>query len=209
MAQGSFIQVNSGTGPKLGTGPTYTENSSVNQDEKVILGEQYLAGYIANPNTVGAILTATANSHIFQIMAGSAFKVRIRRIEMYQMAMATTAATMELRLHRLSSAGTGGSAHPPTVLNPADSASGATCMTLPTVKGTETTIVAWASPYMMQTVGASAQLSQPTVVWDFDRLRSGPLIIAAGVANGIAIKNITAIAAATMFFNVWFDESAF
>ena len=63
--------------------------------------------------------------------------------------------------------------------------------------------------YMMQTVGASAQLNEPILVWDFDRPRSKPLIIAAGTTNGIAIKNVTAVAAGTVYFNVWLDETSF
>jgi hypothetical protein len=82
-------------------------------------------------------------------------------------------------------------------------------MTLPTVKGTEAAPICSARPYFMQTVAASNQLTQPVLVWDFDRPRSKPLIIAAGIANGIAIKSTTAIAAATVGFMVWLDESNF
>jgi hypothetical protein len=82
-------------------------------------------------------------------------------------------------------------------------------MVLPTAKGTETDLICMGKPYMVQTLGAGAQLNQPIMVFDFDRLRSKPLTIAAGAANGIAIKNITAVASGTVGFNVWFDESSF
>lgn len=204
----SFVNVTEGSGKKL---HTFNRTIGANDvhDEAVILGEQYLASYMATPNTLGGVTTATANSHLFQIMAGSSLKVRIRRIELMQLAMATTVLMMETRLYRLSTAGTGGTAHTPAPLDPSDSASGATCMTLPTAKGTEGSIVAWGAPYMMQTLTASAERDQPIAVWDFDRPRSKPLIIAAGTANGIAVKNVTAVAAATILFNVWFDESNF
>jgi hypothetical protein len=58
-------------------------------------------------------------------------------------------------------------------------------------------------------LGASPSSTNPILVWDFDRPRSKPLIIAAGATNGIAVKNLNAIAAATVFINVWLDESNF
>jgi hypothetical protein len=94
-------------------------------------------------------------------------------------------------------------------MDPAEAASGATAMTLPTVKGTEGVNVALAAPYMIQTLGASTPFANPIVTWDFDRMRTKPPIIAAGVANGFAIKNVTAIAAATVTVMVWIDETNF
>lgn len=208
MAVGSFIGVTPGAGAKLATGPTYTENANVVQDEKVILGENYLAGYTVQPNA--NLSTATAASHLLQIMAGASLKVRIRRIEMHQTTAVTTATLMNVLIFRLTSAGTGGTAITPTVVNPADGASGATAMTLPTVKGTEAASPMYhAAPYMIQTIGASTPFNNPCLVWDFDRARSQPLIIAAGAANGIAIKNEGAVAAGTVRFTVWFDETSF
>lgn len=202
---GSYTQLPpNSTGPKLATGPTYTENSQTVQDEKVILGEQYLASYMI----VADASTATVNSHLIQIMAGASLRVRVRRIEIHQLVMATTAAIMSVGFYRLTTAGTGGGAVTPGSLDPADAASGATAMTLPTGKGTEGTLIAAVAPYMMQTVGASAQLDQPIVVLDFDRLRSKPLIIAAGTTNGLAIKNLTAIAGGQVRIDVWIDEAS-
>jgi hypothetical protein len=82
-------------------------------------------------------------------------------------------------------------------------------MTLPTVKGTEGAALWSGSVYMMQTIGASAQLQNPILDLDFDRPRSKPIIIPAGTANGICIKWVTAIAAGTVFANVLIDESNF
>ena len=61
----------------------------------------------------------------------------------------------------------------------------------------------------MQTTGASAQLNNPIAVWDFDRPRSKPLILQAGITNGVAVKNIDAIANATVTVMVWIDETSF
>jgi hypothetical protein len=82
-------------------------------------------------------------------------------------------------------------------------------MTLPTVKGTEGSRVALAAPYLMQTVAASNQLVNPVIVWDFDRPRSKPLIIQAGVTNGIALKATTGTAGASVLVMVWLTEANF
>ena len=83
-------------------------------------------------------------------------------------------------------------------------------MSLPTVKGTEGVAIGRANPYLIQTMSATVgPPTAPLVVWDFDRPRSKPLIIAAGAANGIAVKNVTAVAGASITGTVWFDESNF
>jgi hypothetical protein len=201
----SIVNVTEGSGKKLHTFNRTIGANSV-EDEVTINGEQYLASYLG---TDPAATTATVNSHLYQVMAGASLKVRIRRIEIWQQVMATTAVMMQVSLVRLSTAGTGGTAITPSALDPADAAAGATSMQLPTVKGTELLTFAVGSMYMMQTVGASTPLVGPGLVWDFDRPRSKPLIIAAGTTNGIAIKNQTAVAAANVHINIWFDESNF
>jgi hypothetical protein len=201
----SLVQVTEGSGKKLHTWQRTIGANNV-EDEYVLLGENALASYIVG---TGATSTATANSHLLQIMAGASNKVRIRRIEMYQTGLATTAAIMDLAIYRLSTAGTGGTAYTPQPLDPSDTAAGCSGMGLPTVKGTEGGTAVWGGNiYMMQTASATAPLLQPLVI-DFDRPRSKPLVIAAGATNGIAIKNFTAIAAGSVKFTVWVDESSF
>ena len=202
----NFVNVTEGSGKKL---HTFNKTIGANDvhDEIVLLGENYLASYTVSTPTPSS--TATANSHLLQVMAGASLKVRIRRIEVYQFAVATTASLMQLQLRRLTTAGTGGGALTPNPLDPSDSASGATAMALPTVKGTEGVVLAEGVVYLMQTVAASAQLSEPIQVWDFDRPRSKPLVIAAGTTNGICIKNTGGIAGSSVSVNVWLDESNF
>jgi hypothetical protein len=202
----SIVQVTSGSGPKLHTFQRTIGANNV-EDEVVLFGENYLATYTVE----AAPSTATAASHLLQIMAGASLKVRIRRIEVHQLVAATTAAIMNLSILRLSTAGTGGTAVTPMPLDPSDAASGMTAMTLPTAKGTEVgaNVIAGAPCYLIQTIGASTPFNNPIAVWDFDRPRSKPLIIAAGVANGICIKNTAAHAGASVLINVWADESNF
>lgn len=201
----SLVQVTEGSGKKLHTF-SRTIGANTVEDEVIVLGEQYLASYSLQ---AGGHSTATANSHVVQVMAGGTLRVRIRRIEIWQFALATTAALTQWDLVRLSTAGTGGGALAAGGLDPADAAPGAAGMSLPTVKGTEGTLIARAMPYVTQTVPTATADPSPLIVWDFDRPRMKPLIIAAGVANGIAIKNVTAIAGMTITATIWFDESNF
>lgn len=202
----SNLSITQGSGTRLATN-SYTEGGVTVHDEKTILGEPYLAAYTIAPG--GGISTATLDSHMLQIMAGASNRVRIRRIELYQQAAATTATLMGIQIMRLTTAGTGGGSQTPNPLDPADGGAGMSAMTLPTAKGTETSVMWSGAVYMMQTIAASAALASPLVVIDFDKLRSKPLTIAAGTSNGIAIKNTAAVAAGTLRVTVWADESTF
>lgn len=200
----SRIGVTAGAGTNVATN-SYTESGFTVHDEKVILGEQYHPTY----TVVDAMSTATANAHLLQIMAGASLRVRIRRIEIYQDTLATTATIASLSIYRLTTAGTGGVAVTPRALDPADAAAGATAMRLPTAKGTEGNQLWTGNVYYMQTAGASSIMQQPAMVLDFDGLRQKPIIVAAGVTNGIAIKHETAVAGAIARITVVIDETAF
>ena len=201
----SIVQVTEGTGKKLHTFNRTIGANSI-EDEVVLLGENYLASYTV---TTAGVSTATANSHTLQIMAGASLKVRIRRIEVWLYNPATAAAITQVDLFRLTTAGTGGTVITPAVMDPAEAAAGATAMVLPTAKGTEGVLIRRAVPYLLQTVAASIGTMGPIIDWDFDRPRSKPLIIAAGTANGMAVKWVSAAAAGQVQVNVIFDESNF
>lgn len=204
----SFVNVTEGSGKKLHSFQRTIGANSV-EDEVVQHGEQYLATYIATP---AAVSTAVAASHLCQIMAGASLNVYIRRIEIWQLVAATAAAIDEIDIFRLTTAGTGGTVVTPLPLDDTDAASGATCMTLPTVKGTEAAAPIYRkSVQFTQTVATQSGGSDATLlgVFDFDTLRGKALRIAAGTANGIAVKNITARAAATVFVVVRFTEANF
>lgn len=198
----SIVQVTEGTGKKLHTWNRTIGANSV-EDEYVLFGENALTTYMASIFASGA----TAASH-FQLMAGASLKVRVRSIEVFQIGLATTAAVTYIELYRLSTAGTGGTAVTPRPLDTTDAASGATAMALPTVKGTESLQIALKSFIAIQTVGASTVMTGPSVVFNFDQPRTKPLIIAAGAANGIALKFL-GNAGTTFQANILFDESSF
>jgi len=203
----SLVQVTEGSGKKLHTFAR-TIGANTVEDEVVLLGENYLASYTVQ-HAQASVSTATANSHLMQIMAGASLKVRIRLIAVYLHQTATAVSLGAFQLVRLTTAGTGGTAITPNPLDPSDAAAGATAMTLPTVKGTEGALLWGGTALYEQTLTAGNQWVQPFAVWDFDRPRSKPPIIAAGVANGVALKQLTAIANATVSVVVLLDESNF
>lgn len=200
---GSFVQVTSGAGPKLATSATYTENANVVQDPKMIVGEQYVPSYTAT----AIVSIATNTSHVMQLMAGASLKVRVRRIEIYQWVIATTAAIWTPQLYRLTTAGSGGTAITPSALDPSDAASGATAMTLPSTKGTLGVNIANATQFATQTVATAGGGAAP-IIYDFDGPRRKPLIIAAGTSNGIALVSSPAMANAQVMVNIYFDETS-
>ncbi len=129
----SLVQVTEGSGKKL---HTYSRAIGANtvEDEIVIPGEPYLASYVIAFAGVG---TATLDSHIVQIMAGASLNVRIRRIRIQQLALASAVMSQPFLIHRLTTAGTGGASLTPRPYDPSDAAAGATAQTLPSAKGTE------------------------------------------------------------------------
>lgn len=206
----SLVQVNSGTGPKLHTFQRAIGANNV-EDEIVILGNQYLAEYIVGTGT-SYVSWATADSHVLQLMAGASLNVYVTRIRIYQHAVATTAALTTWELFRLTSAGTGGTAFTPAPVDTTDPASGATCMTLPTVKGATSTVLEQAESYVLQTIIASlgGDMQVPLMFdWDFRGPRQKAIRIPAGAANGIAVQNRQAIAGANGTCVISFYEAPF
>lgn len=202
----SLIQVTEGTGKKLHTFQRTIGANNI-EDEVVIQGEPYLATYGVSSGTVS---TATVDSHIIQIMAGASLNVYIRRIVIYQTVVATAAALAGLELRRLSTAGTGGTAVTVSPLDTTDSASGASGMTLPTVKGTEGTLMWAGRALMIQTLPTGGPGSGGIIVdLDFDRYRIKSPRIAAGVANGVAVKWQTAVASGQVQAYVYLQEANF
>ena len=204
----SIVAVTEGAGKKLHTF-SRTIGANTVEDEVVIVGEQYLASYAIA--TGSGIVTATAASHIFQLMAGGSLRVHLRRLLVYQVAAATAAGFYDFLILRLTTAGTGGTALTVNPMDPADAAAGCTAMTLPTAKGTEAAGVWRGSIYLTQTIGASLAGSVPALVADinFDQLRIKPPIIAAGAANGFCFKNTAAIAGASLVATAYVTEANF
>ena len=166
------------------------------------IAEPYLPTYTCTINI--AISAATANSHLFQLMAGASLRVGIRRILVTQSANGTTGQQI-WELRRLTTAGSGGTAATPAPLDPADTAAGATFQTLPSSKGTECTLI-HAQNVLTHATVATVDLN-PLLDLDFTRERTKALWIAAGTSNGICLKAQTGSTSTTVLMTVYFVES--
>ena len=201
----TIVQVNSGTGPKLhGWDRTVTPNVVI--DQFVLPGEYPLAGYTV-ASTV-AVSTATAASHLLQIMAGPSLNVRIRSIRIEQAGLITAAAIFLASFVRLTSAGSGGSALTPSKLDNSDLAAGATAMQAPTANGTEGAVLATRTLWPIQTASTAGAPGGIWTEWRQDA-NNKPIIIPAGAANGLAIKNVNARAGLTVYVSVEFVETSY
>jgi len=199
----AFVNVTEGSGKKLRAYDRSIGGNTV-LEEGMFLAEQNMASFTCSP--VAGVSIATANDHTFELMAGASLNLYLRRIEVYQLVAATTAAFCQFIVYRITTAGTGGTVQTVTALDNADTA-GATVMTLPTVKGTETFRIWNGTCVVTQTVPVAGG---PTKLADiyFDP-KSKVNRVPAGTANGIALKCITAVAAATVVFNVTWGEANF
>jgi hypothetical protein len=200
----SLVQVTEGSGKKLHTYSKVVGANTV-EDEAVVLADQPLASYVIDTT---AISIATATDHVLQIMAGASLPVYVRRIRMYQAVAATTAAIAQFAIIRMTTAGTGGTAQTADPFDTTDAAAGAAGMTLPTVKGTESTRLYNVSVGVLQTVPTGG-FSTLLLDLDFDKLRLKPIRIPAGTANGIILKNLNAIAAASVYIVAELTEASF
>ena len=168
-----------------------------------VTGEPYLATYTGC--TLATVLT-TANSHVFQLMAGASLRVGIRRLSLHLVTAATATTNMQWGIYRLTTAGTGGTSYTPNPHDAADLASGATMMTLPGVKGTEGALMRLGADLVHQTITTVG--AQVVVDLDWTRTATKALWIPAGTSNGLAFKNLTAVSPAAVYANVEFVESA-
>jgi len=201
----SIVQVTEGSGKKLHT-ISYTVGANTVEDEVVVPGPNYSATYNL-PGNGTAI--AVANDHTLCLNAGASLKVRVHRIRVEQNANATTGAAAVFQLLRtITGAPTGGTAITPASFDTSDAAAGAAGRSLPTVKGTESTILAQFVVVMRQTVAAAG--AQVDDAWEWTEWGHGkPLIVPAGTTNGLVIKCLSAIAGATVNTIMEFTETAF
>lgn len=201
----SIVQVTEGAGKKLHTN-SFTVGANTVEDEFVIPGEYPYASYVSiHP----AVSIATATDHIACLNAGASLKVRIRRIRVEQSGNATAAAVSSLQLLRTTTAApTGGTAVTPASFDTTDAAAGAAGRSLPAVKATESTLLQQFTMAWRQAIAATG--TQVDDAWEWTQQPGQkPLIIPAGTTNGIALKNVSAIAGATVNVHIEFVETSY
>lgn len=187
MADG-YIQINEGSGKKLAYYSRTDANGDTVYNEKGVQDQPFIPTYVVQFST--ALAMSVANAHVWELMAGASKRVILRRLRLWQVVVATAAAIKQWELVTLTSAGTGGGTITPRSTDPADGAAGATCMTAPTVKGTEANIIgdweqnAWTA---VPTTGLLPAFIDESWTDPYAK----PPTIAAGTSNGLALKLIT------------------
>lgn len=201
----SYTNVTEGSGKRQHSWQRTISSIPV-EDNFVIPGEFPLPSYIASSTAIAA---STAAAHCMELMAGASAHVRIRRIRVEQDGLITTAASQQIQVWRLTTAGTGGSVITPRPLDTTDAAATATAMTLPSAKGTESLMIDQRSLFCIQVV-PTAGATTPAAVWEWKGMDGHKgLIIPAGTANGISIKCASARAGLTVTVSIEFVETTF
>ena len=198
MAEGN-VNVTEGSGKRLHVWDR-TISSTLVHAQFMLPDEYPYACYSVVGDNVSV---ATSAAHVMQIMSGSSTYTRIRRIHIMQAANATTAGLLTIECRRITSAGTGGTSVTPAKYDNGDSASSATAQTIPTSKGTESTVI-WQK--RMQLRQSYATFNEQ-ILWE-QLPNTKPIIIPSGTSNGIALKVVTGQAGATVDVTVEFVETA-
>ena len=201
----SFVQVaNQGSGPKLHTFGRVNGANTL-EDEIVQLGEQYLASYTTG---VTGSSVATATDHLVQLMAGTTLRTYLRRIRVVQLGLAGAVGTLQLNLFRLTTAGTAGTVLAVNNHDTNDTAFTGAAMALPTAKGVEGARVHSAINLGLVAVAPIPAGGAGCYEW-VQSPKQKAIIIPAGVANGLALKVVNAVAGATCAVELDFDEANF
>ena len=172
------------------------------------MGEHYVATYTAVANNVS---TATAASHLAILQGDGTNYTRVRYIKVQQFTLAGAAATLELGVYRVSTAGTGGTTISARPFDAGDTDPyGGTFMTLPTVKGTEGNklLLGRLALYAAAPTASNMNIWR----WPDDGMPADlmkPIIIAPAVAGGIAVKDINGIATATVDIEIGFTVTSY
>lgn len=169
----------------------------------VVPSEPFLASY--GYFTPGVLVPA--NVHLLQVMAGASNRVGIRRIVVSQVVLAGAVTLTTFELRRLTTAGTGGTAGTAQPYDPADSVAGATVRhAVSASKGTEGVAVCAEA---VSLVASGAATTMIVCDWEFgmDGRTKVPWI-AAGTANGFALKATTAVGTAQLVVQVDLVEAS-
>jgi len=203
MAGNSYLTVDEGVDKNIASYQRSVDAATV-ETYKYVEDEPFMATYTVVGQT--ALGISTANSHIFQIMAGGTLRVGLKRLVLEQVANATTTARIQLQAWALTTAGTGGTALTPRALDPLSATVGATVMTLPSSKGAENSIRDQRH-HLIHTTATTVGVER--LVWEWGDGRHQGIWITAGVSNGIAIKCVPSDASATFRFSLTFVEASY
>lgn len=179
------FEITEGTGVSIHSW-SRTVASTARLDQFMLHGEQPYATFTAQ----AVVRANTANSHLMFLQGDGTNYIRVRRLTLRAANIATAASTLDIRVYRTSTAGSGGTTVNARSFDEADGAHGGTIQTLPTSKGTE------GNQLLSMRLGVPASnpiTREHEVVWT-EQDRAKPIVFGNGTANGIAIKNINSLA---------------
>lgn len=200
MAESS-LEVTPGTGLKLRTNSRTVSGATVHE-QAAMPAEGSLVTYTA----IGiSVAVTTSGDHVLFIQGDGTNYCRLRRLEIKQATAPGASGTLDLRLLRTSTAGSGGTAVNPRPFDAADTDPfGGTCQTRPTVKGTEGNQLLQCRVQTNTTNSSSVPY-----LWRADQANTKPIIWGNGTANGIVIKVQTGVATVTVDVEIEFTVSSF
>lgn len=167
----------------------YTVGGTASQEQVYVPGP---APWPTYDFVASQITLATANSHLLFIMADGTNYDRIKSIRIMPRALPTASAAALIRLFRVTSIGTGGTAVNGGAFDSSDGYGG-TAQALPSSLGTETGVAlaqwSWHIP------GTAYTFNPYDIYWEAPE-GGKEIIFGNGTATGIAIKNVSAISGA-------------
>ena len=181
----SNIQYSPGSGGNL-HGIDRSIGSTTKADQVVQRGLGYLATHTAIARGVRVNI---ANSHLLIIQGDGTNYVRLHRLLVRQANLAAAASTLDIRVLRTTTAGTGGTTINARALDAADTTPYAGVVaSLPTAKGNETDELL---SFRLGTAAANPITAVNREEWRADA-SSGvkPPIVGNATANGLCVKNI-------------------
>lgn len=207
-----FVPSGGSTAP-VGSIPLYAQRPDgsflpffADQGQRLISGNSNRAGY----HTLLTATVPTAAASLVAIEADSSNKLRLRYIKVCLGvgALQTTAGERQLVLFRTTAASSGGSTQTPTIYDPADSAFGgvarynSSAVTTTPAIGSVTVAndLGWTGTFAF-TTAATTTTPQCSEKY-FDTGQQKPITVAAGVANGLAIGDLTGGAGGAGVYNV-------
>lgn len=198
----SDVSITEGSGLDLHSW-TRTISAGTKHEQVIARAEGFLPTWTAIAVAVSA---ATSADHLLFIQADGTNYSRVRRITVRQVALASSASTVDLRVLRTSTAGTGGSTVNARPFDAADTDPYAgTCMTLPTAKGTEGNQLL----QMRMAAWAAQPVSNTAFVEWRESAGSKPIIIGTATTSGLVCKVQTGIASLTVDVEIEFVVSAY
>lgn len=188
MATESSLAVTPGAGQNLRTVSRIIDGTTVHE-QGVIAAEGTLATYTA----IGIdVAVTTSADHILFVQGDGTNYCRLRWVRIAQSTLAGAVGTLDLRLLRTSTAGSGGTTVSPRPFDAADTDPfGGTAQTRPSSKGTEGNQLLQCR---LGIVAANPMDSRNQWEWRADRSNMKPIIFGNATTSGIVLKVQTGVA---------------